>query len=1031
MRSIALSPLTQSIEQLKEVVLGNGSRSPEYTTRSKLEQINVLHGLSPATQITTRKRCVKFNDAVQVNEDSSYTTGDFSTFKTPVYSPCLQNIAFLTCNDTDPYKNRSIYGDVNMNNTHKYTRINAINEKPRWPPPYGTAIGEKTTVLGGRDEQWKATRRERPLKELPKRGVVRGVGEDTRPPPGVVRGVGEDTRPTLASPPKTLPLRSIMRRITESPKPRKLTSPRKLWSPKLWPSRGNIRAKRDVQSTNYKRCISRYIDNMATDRVRDGLTSEVNSIHFSDCISEEDDEDETEEDSDAKSHSNTYKLNVTDDGSENTSNSNQSETSSISSRGSARRWPVSRRSAAVDHVNALTGGTPSSREDTVQRRTVLGSYMQKGLSLNQDIYRDLPRRGKVRYALDKDEPRHGEVRSVVNAQKRLKNLSQRWHRPRHRAHESPGSSYGTYPSDCTLSDDDYTNAAASIPSSPPIRQHHNSGLMSVSPSDDLFTLQRASEKFLQDESFNERRPTVGCVSSLDRVYNSLEQLTTYCEAIKSYDQVDTDVSKAESDATTSMVNACLSDAAGVRRPATARDTGATTMVLARSPECDDDGRSRSQSASSSSRQPSHSTPDDDGFSYTDSTQRTYVLSSESYESVLDDRCADYVEGIPHVSESDTFDVDDMITYETIPVADPGFKCKDKHYAVMNNENRAPTNNENRAPTNNENVTSMNNKSMAPLRMRSASPRHRMAHDVNTTRRRSNSPTKAPEYPLNSGFNGASHSDASTKSNGNSRPARPNRQASVVITRGARPVYGKYSFSHVLCETRPRTDSGLNRQSSDERCGSSRVISYHVPYKERSTDVKPRNQSSPRVRSSAEKPATPVTRRPSRSPNDHDTAIANTTVTYMSSSTGPDVPTSSHHVTSRTSQVAHKNTLRPSRFWHVEIPPTNEACAEDQSVTQSANSRPGRDSVLLMFPLKPVLRASQDIPHGALPYTEPLRAHRSAVLIASLLYLWSPVWLHSTSSSLVLVFFARLSLGDPLSVSLHVSMLELSDRGCLI
>ncbi|KAI0215739.1 hypothetical protein LSAT2_032212 [Lamellibrachia satsuma] len=1032
MRSIALSPLTQSIEQLKEVVLGNGSRSPEYTTRSKLEQINVLHGLSPATQIMTRKRCVKFSDAVQVNDDSSYTTGDFSTFKTPVYSPCLQNTAFLTCNDTDPYKNRRIYGDVNMNNTYKYTRINAINEKPRWPPPYGTAIGEKMTELGGRDEQWKATRRERPLKELPKRGVVRGVGEDTRPPPGVVRGVGEDTRPTFASPPKTLPLRSIMRRITESPKPRKLTSPRKLWSPKLWPSRGNIRAKRDIQSTNYKRCISRYIDNMATDRVRGGSTSEVNSIHFSDCISEEDDEDETEEDSDAKSHSNTYKLNVTDDGSENTSNSNQSETSSISSRGGARRRPVSRR-LGVDHVNALTGGTPSSREDTVQRRTVLGSCMQKGLSLNQDIYRDVPRRGEVRYAqdkvesrrgevsyalykdeprrgkvryardkdesrrgevryaLDKDEPRHGEVRSVVNAQKPLKNLSQRWHRPRRRAHESPGSSYDTYPSDCTLSDDDYTNIAASIPCSPPVRQHHNSGLMSVSPSDDLFTLQRASKKFLQDESFNEHRPMVGCVSSLDRVYGSLEQLTTYCEAIKSYDQVDTDVSKTESDATTSMVNACLSNAAGVRRPATARDTGATTMVLARSPDGNDDGRSRSQSASPSSRQPSHSTPDDDGFSYTNSTQRTYVLSSESDESVLDDRCADYVEGIPHVSESDTFDVDDMITYETIPMADPGFKCIDKHYAVMNNENRAPTNN--------ENVTSMNNKSMAPLRMRIASPRHRMAHDVNTTRRRSNSPTKAPEYPLNSGFNGADHSDASTKSNGNSRPAHPNRQASVVITRGARPVYGKYSFSHVLCETRPRTDSGLNRQSSDERCGSSRVISYHVPYKARSTDVKPRNQpgtchapesrrvsvqktqqpgdantttcrraspqpgggggetihmavncqsptrqialqSSPRVRSSAEKPATPVTRRPSRSPNDHDTAIANTTVTYMSSSTGPDVPTSSHHVTSRTSQVAHKNTLRPSRFWHVEIPPTNEACAEDQSVTQSADSRPG-------------------------------------------------------------------------------------------
>ena len=807
MRYHARSPLTQSIEKLKCVVRGNDARSSvtngEYTTPPKLslEDINTLHMLDPSSY-KTRKSFVKFKNEVQVNDEAGEPQGtDFSTYS---HGP------------TYMFHNTGKNEDVNTNNTYKHARGNSMDDDTAWAPQCQFVSG---AMASSPDELSNMIRRGRPPRDQPTRGAFRRVGEYTNPPP-----------PSRS---KTLPLRSIMRRINEYPKPRTHSSTGTSWPPKMWP----LRAKRDPQSTNYKRCMSRYMENAVNDRGRDRPATEERAIRFSDCISEtdgDDDKSEPWEEGDAMVREASYESGVRDDASDNASNSNQSMSSLEDVTGSTGR---SLRAGVVDGR--------SSHKATARHSLGSRIYSPADHPRFEDIYAD---------------ERLDDVILSADAQHwPPKNLSERRSGSDRRVSGLQRSRYDIHHSGDDRQDaHGKTNTVVSSDARQGMSQRSSNGPRSRSTSDDMLTLQRAKGKFLRYQEHKSRHPSPDKVSSLDRVYGGLRQLSTYFETVKDQSIASTDASEAESDAATVLENVYYRNSAGVqhRTPASTPDIGHVVAVKARAPGHNQIELRRARSTGSNSMQPRrHKTQVPVEIS-SEPIHKPYELSSES-DPLLDSGCAEYVDGIPLVCESDIFveeakgtglldhvEGHDTVYQEALPTTTNYNKRKSDvdRYASLNSDNLARMNN--------ENVASISNEIAVSFRERNASPRRRTGRESSVTRHQTESPTRkaaVPEQKSTSVVNANQRRDAS--SNVRVRSGRPNRPSPVEQTNKAQPVYGKYSFSHVLCEKPPPekpspANSDSNRRLSGDQVGTSRVTGSRraMPPNAPVTDSKPTHQT---------------------------------------------------------------------------------------------------------------------------------------------------------------------------------------------
>ena len=814
MRYHARSPLTQSIEKLKCVVRGNDARSSvtngEYTTPPKLslEDINTLHMLDP-TSYKTRRSFVKFKNEVQVNDEA----GEDDTNGAHARIPFPQGTDFSTYSHGPTYMfhDTGNNDDVNTNNTYKHARGNSMDDDTVWAPQCQFV---SDAMASSPDELSNMIRRGRPPRELPTRGAFRRVGEYTNHPP-----------PSRSN---TLPLRSIMRRINEYPKPRTHSSTGTSWQPKMWP----LRTKRDPQSTNYKRCMSRYMENAVNDRGRDRPATEERAIRFSDCISEDDgDDDKSEpcEEGDAMVRDASYESGVRDDASDNTSNSNQSVSSSENVTGSTGR---SLREGVVDRM--------SSRKAIARHSLGSRIYSPADHHTFEDIYAD---------------ERLDDVILSADAQHRpTKNLSERRSGSDRRVSGLQRSRYDIHHSGDRHDAHGKTNTVVSSDGRQGMSQRSSNGPRSRSTSDDMLTLQRAKGKFLRYQEHKSRHPSPDKVSSLDRVYGGLRQLSTYFETVKDQSIASTDASEAESDAATVLENVYYRNSAGVqhRTPASTPDIGHVVAVKARAPGHNQIELRRARSTGSNSMQPRrHKTKVPVEIS-SEPIHKPYELSSES-DPLLDSGCAEYVDGIPLVCESDIFveeakgtdllghvEGHDTLYQEALPTTTNYNKRKSdvNRYATLNSDNLARMNN--------ETVASVSNEIAVSFRERNTSPGRRTGRESSATRHQAKSPTRkatAPEQKSTSVVNAHQRRDAT--SNVRVRSGRPNRPSPVEQTNKAQPVYGKYSFSHVLCEKPPpekpapaNTDS--NRRLSGDQVGTSRVTGSRrvMPPNAPATDSKP-------------------------------------------------------------------------------------------------------------------------------------------------------------------------------------------------
>ena len=786
------SPLTQSIDLLKEVVLGNGTRSSvtnrEYTTRPKLslEDINTLHMLDPVS-FKTRKSFVKFKNEVQVNDAACERNTNETHLRGPMPIPQGADISTYNRMPTYIFHNNGNNEDVNTTNTYKHTGVNAMDDDDTaWSPRCQFVSDAMPSRPDQLYEHRNMIRRGRPLRDVPKRGVVRRVGEYTKPPP--------------SSRSKTLTLRSIMRRITEYPEPRKLASTRTSWPPKMWPLRANIRAKRDPQSTNYKRCMSRYMENAVNDRGRDRTATEDRAIRLSDCISEEDGDDdkcETWEESDAMFRETTYESG--DDASQNTSNSNQSMSSFENVRGSTGR-----------PLHADVADRRSSHKATAHHSSGSRMYTQ-----NEGIYRDAQHQPKS-------------------------NLSERLHRSERRESSLQRSRYANHHSNDRDDSHGNTNCVVSSDIRHRETQRNTNGPRSRSTPEDMLTLQRAKGKFLRYQQHKSRHQSPDKVSSLDRVYGRHQQLSTYFETINDQSIVDTDASEAESDAATVLENVYYRNSTGVhsRAPATTPDHGHVVAVKARAPGHNQIEHRRARSTSSNSKQPRRHTTHVPAVISPRPICPPCEMSSES-DPLLDGGCAEYVDGIPLVCESDIIFVEetpnnpildniekhDTMYKEAVPMTRICIKQNSdvKGYAALSKDNLARMNKETAA----SNSTEIDD----ALRPRNTSSRRRTGRESSATRHQAKSTTRkptAPEQKSTSAVNVPQRRDASAKGNDRVSSVRPNRHSPERQTNQARPVYGKYSFSHVLCEKPPPANSDSTRRLSGDQLGTCRVVHSRRP-----------------------------------------------------------------------------------------------------------------------------------------------------------------------------------------------------------